>query len=311
VIYIYHEPPALEDNADRWRAYVETLAWQPGQLDETTYLAFLRACSLGIDHQTALEAVIERNRTAQGRLRRRKLESQLERAYRHAESADIGSIVPPAVPRQWPALDVALVKQIVSGGPGLYDLWESSPIRFDDDGAHTETIIDALFPENPFLCAGESSFHFRTASRESFRGSLSELQFIVSSPMIAERGHTKDGKESAHTLENTGPRRFLVIEFDQGTPDEQAALLDYLSHRGPLVLVVHSGGKSLHGWFYCAGTSDEVLRRFMTLGRRLGADLATWRNRSQFVRMPDGRRPPGGNRQTVFYFNPKAYDLHE
>jgi hypothetical protein len=92
-----------------------------------------------------LEAVIERNRTAQGRLRRRKLESQLERAYRHAGSMDIGSIVPTSVPRQWPARDVALVEQIVSGGPGLYDLWESSPIRFDDDGAHTEAIIDALF----------------------------------------------------------------------------------------------------------------------------------------------------------------------
>ena len=123
--------------------------------------------------------------------------------------------------------------------------------------------------------------------------------------MTAKTGLTLEGKESAHCLANTGPRRFLVIEFDQGTPDEQAALLDYLSHRGPLVLVVHSGNKSLHGWFYCVGTSDEVLHRFMILARRLGADLATWRNRSQFVRMPDGRRAPKGERQSIFYFNPE------
>jgi len=33
--------------------------------------------------------------------------------------------------------------------------------------------------------------------------------------------------------------------------------------RLPLVLAVHSGGKSVHAWFPCAGQSDEQIRPFM------------------------------------------------
>src|SRR5260370_23893033 len=107
--------------------------------------------------------------------------------------------------------------------------------------------------------------------------------------MTARVGRTKNGKESAHTLEATGPRRFLVIEQDTGTIDEQAAVLLHLAERAPLAVAVHSGSKSIHGWFYCVGQSEEKLRGFMRYAVSLGADLATW-TRSQFVRMPDCRR---------------------
>ena len=83
------------------------------------------------------------------------------------------------------------------------------------------------------------------------------MQFIVPSPMTARTGHTQDGKESEHTLENTGPRRFLVVEQDAGTVDEQAAILFHLAKLRPMALAPHSGSKSLHGWFYCAGQSQE------------------------------------------------------
>ena len=121
--------------------------------------------------------------------------------------------------------------------------------------------------------------------------------------MTAVTGRTQDGKESEHTLENTGPRRFLVIEQDQGTIDEQAAILLHLAERAPMALAVHSGSKSLHGWFYCHGQPEERLRSFMRSPVTLGADRTTW-TRSQFVRMPDGTRE-GGNRQTVYFFNPE------
>ena len=38
----------------------------------------------------------------------------------------------------------------------------------------------------------------------------------------------------------------------------------------------------------------------------LGADPATW-TRSQFVRMPEGRRD-NGQRQTAYFFNPKPLE---
>jgi hypothetical protein len=130
------------------------------------------------------------------------------------------------------------------------------------------------------------------------------MQLIVPSPMTAQTWQTQDGHESEHTLQNTGPRRFLVMEQDTGTVDEQAAILGHLAAHAPLALAVHSGGKSLHGWFYCAGQREDRLRAFMCKAVSLGADPATW-TRSQFVRMPDGTRGDG-RRQVVYYFNSRV-----
>jgi len=120
--------------------------------------------------------------------------------------------------------------------------------------------------------------------------------------MSAVTGMTKNGQESKHALSNTGPRLFLVIEFDTGTADDHAALLLHLAQRAPLALAVHSGGKSLHGWFYCRGQCGARLESFMRYAVSLGSDPATW-TPSQFVRMPDGMRETG-QRQTVYFFNP-------
>ncbi len=66
-------------------------------------------------------------------------------------------------------------------------------------------------------------------------------------------------------------------------------------------MATHSGSKSVHGWFYCEGQSEETLRGFMSHAVSLGADKATW-TISQFVRMPGGTRE-NGNHQAVLFFN--------
>jgi len=126
----------------------------------------------------------------------------------------------------------------------------------------------------------------------------------VPSPMSAVTGLTKDRKESKHTLANTGTRRFLICEFDTGTPDEHAALLLHLGTIAPLVCSVHSGGKSLHGWFYVEKSAPDKIEKFFRYAVSLGADSATW-TRSQFVRMPDGTRD-NGRKQTVYFLNFKS-----
>src|SRR5215469_8620597 len=117
----------------------------------------------------------------------------------------------------------------------LADLWELSKPRIENNYPYTEQIIDRLFPGNPLLCCGISMSDFDTKHREDWRGQLSKLQFIVPSAMSAVAGKTKYGRESKHTLENTGPRQFLVCEFDQGDIDDHAALLIHLGGYAPLV----------------------------------------------------------------------------
>jgi hypothetical protein len=202
----------------------------------------------------------------------------------------------------WPRINTEQREAITAAGVGLVDLWEASPVRFEDNASHAEEIVDALFPGDPLLCVGQSNSRFATRYLEGWRGELAKMQLIVPSPMSARAGRTQDGRESEHTLDNTGPRRFLVIEQDDGNTDEQSAILLHLAERAPLALAVHSGGKSMHGWFFAAGQPEENLRRFMRYAVSLGADQATW-TRSQFVRMPDGLRN-NGKRQTVYFFNP-------
>jgi hypothetical protein len=206
----------------------------------------------------------------------------------------------------WPKLNFEQQASAIASGYGLVDLWEASPVRLEDNKSHTEELIDILFPGNPLLCAGKTNCDFDTRSRSEWRGELAALQLIVPSPMTARKGLTQDGRESAHALSNTGPRRFLVIEQDSGNIDEQAAILLHLAGMMPLALAVHSGSKSIHGWFYFEGQPEDKVQRFMRYAVSLGADAATW-TRSQFVRMPDGTRD-NGKRQTVYFLHPEVLE---
>jgi hypothetical protein len=217
-----------------------------------------------------------------------------------------GDAAPAQSAVKWPVVNHEQREAIVRDNGGLADLWELSKPRIEDNRAHTEQIVDLLFPGNPLLCCGKSNSVFDTKPRDDWRGELSALALIVPSPMSAIEGVTKDGKPSKHTLSNTGKRRFLICEFDTGTADEQAALLLHLGGFASLVCAVHSGGKSLHGWFYVHGLPDAKVEKFFRYAVSLGADRATW-TRSQFVRMPDGTRD-NGKRQTVFYTNFKSLE---
>jgi len=207
---------------------------------------------------------------------------------------------------KWPIINQEQLEAIVRDSGGLVDLWELSRPRIEDSAQHAEDIIDQLFPSNSLLCCGRSQSDFDTRCREQWRGELTPLQFIVPSAMTALVGKTQDGRQSKHTLSNTGERRFLVCEFDSGTIDEHAAVLLHLAGYAPLVCAVFSGRKSLHGWFFVHRQPEEKVLKFFRYAVSVGADPRTW-TRSQFVRLPDGTRS-SGERQTVFFLNFKPLE---
>lgn len=230
---------------------------------------------------------------------------------------------------KWPERNRARIAEIARTGPGLAGLQALSPVQWADDARRSDEIIDALFPGNPLLCVGRAQDRVATKAREAWRGKLSACQFVVPSPMSARTGVTKAGKAgSARTEDNTGPRRFLVVECDfkekdahgADTPDARmlrslaadgiaiadvcAAVIHHLTQYLPLALVVHSGGKSAHGFFFVEGECEEKLLRFMRYAVALGADDKMW-SRCQLARLPDGTRD-NGKRQMVNFFNPEA-----
>ena len=125
--------------------------------------------------------------------------------------------------------------------------------------------------------------------------------------MSALEGVTKEGKPSRHTLSNTGPRRFLVVEFDTGTPDEHAALLLHLAAMGrwcwPSIPATRAIMAGSFAWpARGQACSLYALRCFPR------AEIMRPGAARQFCRMPDGTRD-NGKRQTVFYFNPKPLEV--
>ncbi len=203
----------------------------------------------------------------------------------------------------WPKADPKAIRAIREKGPGLVDLWEASPVRIESNVPQTERFVDALYPGNPLLCCALLRHDSRTRPRENWY-KLDQLQFMVPNPMTARTGKTQTGRISERTLANTGPMRFLVIDQDSGDIDQQAAILLHLAKIAPMALAMHSGGKSLHGWFYCGGISEEHARKFMEYAVSLGADPAMW-TRCQLARMPDGIRDCE-KRQSVYFFNPEV-----
>jgi hypothetical protein len=228
----------------------------------------------------------------------------------------------------WPKPDLAAIDQIVTTGPALYDLWEKSPVRFDDSDTHTEEIIDVILPGNPLLCFAKSNAVFATRRRKVWRGRLGTLALMVPNPMMALTGKTQAGHRSQHSKEATASRVYQVIEFDFNEKDKNgndtvwtpiigrrresditvldacAALILHLAKRLPtLAVVCFSGGKSLHAWFRVLELTDTDQWDFMRYAVSLGADRATW-NEAQLVRIPDGLRA-NGPRQTCYYLDPE------
>jgi hypothetical protein len=106
---------------------------------------------------------------------------------------------------------------------------------------------------------------------------------------------------------NIGERLFVVIEFDKIDKDSQWYLLGYLAEYTSfyLVMIVDSGGKSLHGWFACYGYGEHRVRTLGRLATELGADKTT-DSPSQWVRMPNGWNRKYNQRQEVIYFDYEA-----
>ena len=209
-----------------------------------------------------------------------------------------------------PKFDPERRAAVIAHYPRAYrQIAASTPLIFTGAAAETEFVIDRLFPGNPLICCAKEQHSSITRSREEWRDTkLSTLQYIVPSPMCARTGINQKHEVSSRCLDNTGPRRFAVIEQDSGTANDQAAILLDLANAFSLVMVVFSGKSSLHGWFCVEGENENLIEKFYDRACRHGADNAT-RSRCQLVRVPGGTRQ-NGVRQPIIYFDPEAIVLH-
>ncbi len=278
--------PTARNGVHRWLLSAANTCRNAGSTESETF-AFLE----------------ERSRNCGRPVPKSEIRDAVNLAFRSTETrARNGTILRPA-DAVWPTPDQAGIAAIIDKGIRVADLPAKSPAVVDVTSISADSLIDALFPGDPLLCvAREKPQQAITAPRSTWRGELETCALMVPSPMRSISGITKSGARSTRCVDNVGPRTFLVIEFDDGDLDSQAARLWHFAQHAPLVLVVFSGGRSLHGWFNCVGVPEDSLRNFMRRCVRLGADPATWCP-CQMVRVPGGLRD-NGQRQAVYYFNP-------
>lgn len=306
---------------DRARAYVSKMepAIDKSGGDRQTFIVCCKLVEFGLPQSEALQILSEYNLRCQPPWNEKALHRKMRAAFSKTAPSSKFS---PAAKRQawsdwkhekqsprWPQISEWARDRVTQNGFSLCDLLDASPMVIDSAKSHAAHYLKTLFPGDPLVCCGKNMMDFWTKKVSEFGRTVENFQFVVPSPMSKLTGKIQDPDpegpfESAHTLDNTGPRKYAVVEFDQGSHDDHAALLRHLADFAPLIMAVHSGGKSLHGWFRVKGDSEEDVFKFYRYAVSLGADYHTFL-KSQFVRIPDGRRNDG-RRQAVYYFNPEA-----
>jgi hypothetical protein len=192
------------------------------------------------------------------------------------------------------------------------DDWKNRSLPNASDIDPKEILSLTLKP-NPdtWICIGRNRIYngnpWIDAKTHRFQNlrNMSKYELIVPCWMTAKTGTAKTGKVSEHTLENTGNPRFVVVDLDEPPPHEHPSILWKLSEYREPSLILSTGGKGLHAWFPVA-EDDEQFWDYAVL---LGADERIRKNRSQFVRLPNGQRN-NGNKQQVIYLNPKLTQHH-
>lgn len=207
--------------------------------------------------------------------------------------------------KSWPEVDKNEIEAVAEKNPhSLQELRKESPYPESELGKISSWwLLQLLFPKGSLVCLGESVESYSTKKLEEFFCSNENLPFIVPRTMSEEFGVSLDGEISNRCNNNTGPERFVVIEFDDMEENVQVSMIKHLSQFLPLVLVLHSGGKSFHAWFNGCDSSEERVLAFRRHAASLGADKAVF-TRCQMVRMPNQYREENGNLQELHYFAP-------
>jgi hypothetical protein len=193
------------------------------------------------------------------------------------------------------------------------EIWESSPIRIDwppvQDAAE---VIQRLYQPTDKLFAGSrlvaSPEFILTAAEwcDRFAHGDSIPEHIIPNPLTGEQGLRKDGQPSYRADDCVASFRFAVVEFDAMPLEQQIQF--WAGVKLPVVALIDSGGKSVHGWVRVdAADRDQWERRvegkLFTMLTAVGADRSC-KNEARLSRMPGHFRTEKKRYQRLLYLNP-------
>jgi hypothetical protein len=254
-----------EGGTHRWLAQVSSGVRH--LLTADTCFKFLRrCCDEAVAHRTVPDAEIA---------------AAVDFAYsgQQAAKANFGRS-----PVDWPKPNPGLIARVFAETAPAFDADADTDLGQAD-------VLPYLFRPGELVCSGRTNDRASVRSLEETIADAAWLQFIVVNPMRGKEAVNYGGNRSVRCQNNTGIRRYLVAEFDDRTlsKSQQAQLIGRLAAFAPLVMVVDSGGQSLHAWFRVDHMPARDQVRFFYVACLLGADPSRW-DICGWLRMPGGLR---------------------
>jgi hypothetical protein len=319
---------ATIDPHTRWLAYVDSLAWSPGQLDQSSWNAFLRAGSLSIPFDEALAQVEHRIVECGGTLRVAKVERQLRRAYQIA-AAD-ATITLAERRANWTGpkptraeFDPARAEAIARRIEPVTEEWLAGHSPIDVRALRPHQFLEQLYRPGEYVLIfnryqSQGQRIWRNGQKlTGFERACPHGVWFLSNPVNSqwaylERCKSKFNPEgkTRRSEENITDWRYAVLECDQKPALRWLPiwLAIVVQLPVPIVSITTSGGKSVHVLLKVAASSktewDQIVRvrllpRLVPLGADPNAMTAV-----RLTRLPGCQR--GSALQRLLYLNPAA-----
>lgn len=228
-----------------------------------------------------------------------------------------------------PRDDAKLLALWAKRGKTVADVVAASPAPMSGRYDHVLDVLSWLHPQDALLYLSprkEATGQIQTlAEWRNGAEDVSNWPMCVPNAMSKRIGVNKEGRNSVRCRDTSGGfegMKYAVAEPDFGPEvpliqagldprDLSATVILNCIPRDTIVMVVNSGGKSLHAWLNVTGFTRVQREGFFQAGRIYGIDPAGRMPEQQF-RLPNGNRrvqSAGGETlvcQQVLYFNPQA-----
>ena len=311
---------------EQWNAYVASLHWQKGHLDQSSWSAFLRAGSLHVDQESAVQRVATMIVEAGDHARAAKLSQQLRRAYQYASGhpGDPANIAFPRVGK--PTYEPAHLERMAQRLDCEIDadwLAHRSPVttwnRSPAGALHKlfrpgEKVVVFNVYRSQGACVWEHLGPGQNlATLDDFQNFCEEGCWFLCNPIDGQWNNLDRLKtqfnptgRSRRAEENVTSWRYCVIESDAAPKDLWLKLLVQLPL--PIAAITDSGGNSIHALVRIDADTkpewDRIVRvELLPDLTRLGADPGALTG-VRLTRLPNCRRGEKNAYQQLLYLDP-------
>lgn len=215
---------------------------------------------------------------------------------------------------QSPKILPKYLTRLIERGKGTEetDLLNSSPIAIPTDiRGHAQLLLDTLYESTDVIFIGDKYDKLPKRAHE-WRGVAHKFPHIMLNTLSGEPAQTQDGKPSYRCDACVTRFKYALIEFDNLSRGEQLAF--WAAIPLPIVALIDTGGKSIHGWIKVSGISsleewntNIKLKLYKQRLEPLGVDK-TCANASRLSRLPGHFRTEKQHFQRLLYLNPSPFN---